>query len=1109
MKEFWNLESKPTLTREPWAHKSRGGPKLKDELQGLDISTLPPAATHFSNEPHSTNTTKGHSIVETSYTSLNSTDPPKIFTPSADLAGTSSNETSFQSVITQIGSQEYPCTQETTQVFHSFCGPANSNALPPSSNNPTSLAELISTGPFSQSQHGFPNSLPFRNRYELLRVSQASGIDISALLTQIGVYGDDYQTMWRALSVIANRCRAVLPEKGSLEAWNSAKDCHKDNLKKVCVIFSGKLEWSEKGTSGLFHLRLNPMNLEEGCRFYRTFGSDRFLAITIPSLSQSQLPDHLRKEHEKIRKVVSIWLATSVHHLGGRNWRAFYVEPIKRKIRKRERSEDSLERKKTKPRKSDEVQSFKVHFFAVDGNGFLDRDVAGLNVHPPALEPRTAIAIEDFINWHIPIQANIESTDCKAFQRFALGLSRTLPSAVLESMEFAYSEDVRRSPSEKVMNDGCARMSMTLANSIAGTLGLKDLPSVFQGRIAGAKGLWIVEKDDVLQKRYPSQMSKRKFCIEVTPSQLKIQPHPKDNDAAHGSQRTFEVVDWSVPPRPASLNLQLMSILHEGGVSREVLKTLLLADNNTYHDVLFGAMADPLRLREWIGENKISLRGQAKIPYTGAWPDEIDEQVIMLLESGFTPDQCPILLDRCKTFLKRNLDRYVEKMQVRIPFSTYLYCIADPYGILEPDEVHVGFSKLWRDPSTPSSYNVLYGLDVLVGRLPALLPSDIQRRKAVWKEELGHFKDVIIFSSKGEVPLADMLSGGDYDGDTPWLCFDQRIVQEFQNVDVPRNLPTKEECGLVKASRKLSTIFTSNTASPSLRESEEFLIGCFEFNLHPSFLGLCTLEHEKVSYYNASLSCPEAIKLATLASYLVDSGKQGYFLSSQAWRRVLGEVSPQQRLMPAYKNEESNYHRRESNIIDFLKFWVAIPEREKIFAEFHGRWPSNNNRREADPALEMPWMELKRSASPALKEVLLSLEKEVRSVREEWLKSMPKDLEFLDHAFDRLVESLCSQFRSIMPRGGDNELAARWRGDGSAQFSHWALIRASCLYHKYPASKMCWFLAGEELCRIKIGTTGPSREVLMDMLKIYRPDRKVLKRIFKEEELETEDVSGV
>lgn len=60
-------------------------------------------------------------------------------------------------------------------------------------------------------------------------------------------------------------------------------------------------------------------------------------------------------------------------------------------------------------------------------------------------------------------------------------------------------------------------------------------------------------------------------------------------------------------------------------------------------------------------------------------------------------------------------------MNIGIAKSTYAFMIADPLAVLEEDEVHIGFS-------TPFEHEMmLHDIDLLVARLPAALPSDIQK----------------------------------------------------------------------------------------------------------------------------------------------------------------------------------------------------------------------------------------------------------------------------------------------------------------------------------------------------------------------------------------------
>lgn len=53
--------------------------------------------------------------------------------------------------------------------------------------------------------------------------------------------------------------------------------------------------------------------------------------------------------------------------------------------------------------------------------------------------------------------------------------------------------------------------------------------------------------------------------------------------------------------------------------------------------------------------------------------------------------------------------------------------IADPLAILEEGEIHLGFSSTFRDPRSHWEEVMLHDIDVLVARLPAVLPSDIQK----------------------------------------------------------------------------------------------------------------------------------------------------------------------------------------------------------------------------------------------------------------------------------------------------------------------------------------------------------------------------------------------
>lgn len=60
----------------------------------------------------------------------------------------------------------------------------------------------------------------------------------------------------------------------------------------------------------------------------------------------------------------------------------------------------------------------------------------------------------------------------------------------------------------------------------------------------------------------------------------------------------------------------------------------------------------------------------------------------------------------------------------------------------------------------------LSGMEILVTRNPSLHHGDLQKFKAVERLQLAHLIDCIVFPTRGRRPSADLMSGGDLDGDT-------------------------------------------------------------------------------------------------------------------------------------------------------------------------------------------------------------------------------------------------------------------------------------------------------------------------------------------------------
>lgn len=102
-----------------------------------------------------------------------------------------------------------------------------------------------------------------------------------------------------------------------------------------------------------------------------------------------------------------------------------------------------------------------------------------------------------------------------------------------------------------------------------------------------------------------------------------------------------------------------------------------------------------------------------------------------------------------------------QRCRILIPKSRLLFGVCDAWGVLRDGECAV---KITMDGD--GQPRALQGMEILVTRNPCLHPGDLQKFKAVARDELAHLVDCIVFPTRGKRPAADLMSGGDLDGDT-------------------------------------------------------------------------------------------------------------------------------------------------------------------------------------------------------------------------------------------------------------------------------------------------------------------------------------------------------
>lgn len=654
------------------------------------------------------------------------------------------------------------------------------------------------------------------------------------------------------------------------------------------------------------------------------------------------------------------------------------------------------------------------------------------------------------------------------------------------------------------MNDGVARMSPAVARAVQASLGLSTTPSAVQGRLGSAKGMWIIDVTDKSDVTW----------IETFPSQCKWKLDWSMADVEH---RTLEIRNVASVPRSASFNLQFLPVLEDRAVEKTLMRKavgdLLTTSLRRELDGQKKAVQNPLQFRQWTYENSVHKedRLSGHVPYQGAMPQTDEEIMNTMLDAGFDPQTNKLLNGLAYDIQLRKCQILSKKLNITVPRSAYLYMVVDFTGTLEENEVHIGFSTSFSADDEWSK-TMVHGIDVLVARSPAHFISDIQKVKATFKPELADLTNVIVFSSKGDTPLAEKLSGGDYDGDLAWVCWDFHIVNNFENAelqeqpDLSRYMPSDQE-----TFRHL--LLQSNKHRG--KAVADMMAKSFQFNLSKSMLGVCTNFKERLCYERNNVCDAAARTLSTLLSNLVDQAKQGLHFTPENFtqlRQELGVSTPTTDL--AYKQEvwPSNKPWPPRHIIDHLKFFVAKPAIDNELEKFHASLESRGGTHHWDADLAVyykgyrHWVDRPSESNSlgrlrkSMGRILGDLIEDLKNVAACWdAYHMPETISYSER-----VARVYEVWVGIQPRSEDSERAP-WLLLGG-EMSHWMLLKASTAFWMFCNSgnsstygmkpRFVWQMACRHLCYIKSqAASGAPAVVIPLMFACLRPDAKFVKRI--------------
>jgi hypothetical protein len=385
-------------------------------------------------------------------------------------------------------------------------------------------------------------------------------------------------------------------------------------------------------------------------------------------------------------------------------------------------------------------------------------------------------------------------------------------------------------------------------------------------------------------------------------------------------------------------------------------------------------------------------------------------------------------------------------------------------------------------------------MDLLVGRSPAHFPSDIQRVRAVVKGELLGLKDVIVFPTKGNPSLADKLSGGDYDGDQAWVCWEPSIVENFTNAEVPPCPDLVKEGFILKEGRTYEE-FVKGEVDPT----KAFLRRSFEFNLESSMLGICTVFKENLCYTQQRIASEQAIYLSALVSNLVDQAKQGYIFTKKHWEHFKETLIKETPRLPLYKSGVLDPNA--SNIIDKLMY-VADRTISRILTDFHINM-AKTEWWDGDLVEFSDWAQKEALNDPEWHAILTKLREDIDLVAKLWKRLVPQEGNKTDKTFSSALSRCYESFQAIRPEGDTQltrALVEPWMS--RPELSRWSLLRASHAFALFPKTyvpSFVWWMAGQQLCHLKSTKMGCTVSVTPQMYAMLKPDNTFVKLRLGEE----------
>ncbi|KAK7060569.1 hypothetical protein VNI00_001335 [Paramarasmius palmivorus] len=749
------------------------------------------------------------------------------------------------------------------------------------------------------------------------------------------------------------------------------------------------------------------------------------------------------------------------------------------------------------------------------------------------------LSISEFLDFHNPLEINSKQTAAKWASRFALGLSTSAPGLKLEAKNIHEIEDIISAKGED-MTDGSGFINSSALRLLQSKFNWDEWPTAIQCRLGGAKGMLL---------QHPTDRSDTPQAW-LRPSQSKIK---YSNIGDDDCRLIIDVLRSCHSRSNCVLGAETIINMAENGVPGKEFKKLLDAGFDRLYsslttwegeDAMYDLWVTTMRVggvraaraaRAHAGlarvkgyserdaqdvEDEDGLLDENDEESSVAWwcdeisqqPSSLEETVMRLLDAGFTPDSCPILLEKLSKIIETSILNHGTKYRIEVPMSCMTFIqpaylpMPDPFGVLEEGQIF--YKSARRDLLTPDGLltDTVLG-PVLLTRHPCKLPTDVQKWVAVDCPQLRDQTGIIFFSTKGSRRAADLLGGGDYDGDKGLLIYDPSLVGRFVNADIKYADPRKdiEAEHFSKATTKLHEILATSKPTEEnplalVRALQDYLLGGLR---NVSCVGQYSNMHDFATY-TMGYRDPETIRLNHMFCLSLDGAKTGLVVNDETLKNDIRKYNhgvmhwkPKDTKKSAFVSEDSGRKiTRPSHLPPFIMDnLVRYSEKEakRLVAKFK-QTKVKYKKHILDEDLVAPWREAEELARlrqergsdldvRALDEIRKHVERMYEKHRTQVKKhNKPKGTGGASTFTDLPIEVRQNQLRDM------SKEFASYPSSKDVLLSEDVLrrLRASYAYlhdyeknrHREPGfTRFPWDVSMGELCAIKAAAVGRSKTV--------------------------------